>query len=129
MRRLLAFLRGLFPALKSRGTWADAVRVTDPARLARLERIYAEQVAWCGARGFVIQSPDCRVTLRVWPDELRAPPEFGVGKVLAPNVIAGDTGGTLLLRDGKLKDEAWLIAHECRHAITGIGGHPKELFP
>lgn len=109
--------------------WDQAVRVTDPVRLAKLARIYAEQVAWVrSVRPDAIQQPNCLVALREWPDRLRSP--FGIAKVLAPNVVTGDTGGTLLLHEGvRPEDEAWLMAHEVRHAITGIGSHPDWLFP
>jgi len=126
--RFLNWLRRLFGWKPAPTSWDQAVRVTDPARLAKLARIYAEQVAWCRERGFVIQSPDCLVTLREWPDGLRSP--FGIAKVLPPNAITGDTHGTLLLHEGvKDPDESWLMAHESKHAITGISDHPKDLFP
>ena len=122
------WLLRLFPRLAPQGRWGDAVRVTDPKRLAQFHVIYAEQVAWCRARGFTITAPDCRVTLRYWPDTLRPPDGFGIAKVLAPNVISGDTGGTVLIQRGYLHADD-ILAHEVRHAITGIGDHPKDLFP
>lgn len=122
------WLLRLFPRLAPQGRWGDAVRVTDPKRLAQFHVIYAEQVAWCRARGFTITAPDCRVTLRVWPDHLRAPNDFGLGKVLAPHVIAGDVHGTLLVRPKYLAID-WLLIHECKHAITGVSDHPTDLFP
>lgn len=122
------WLLRLIPALAPRGTWADAVRVTDPQRLARLDVLYAETVAWCRERGFAITAPERRVTLRYWPDDKRPPADFGIGKVLAPNVISGDDGGTLLVKAAYLGAE-WLLVHESKHAITGIGDHPKDLFP
>ena len=122
------WLLRIFPRLALRGEWGDAVLVTDPVALARLHRCYAETVAWCRARGFPIQSPDCLVTFRVWPEHLRAPDGFKAGQVLAPNVITGDTHGTLLVRKAYVATE-WLLVHESKHAITGIGSHPKDLFP
>lgn len=127
MLRLPRWLLRWFPRLKPRGTWADAVRVTDADALARLARCYAETVDWCRARGFPILAPSCEVVLRVWPDHLRPPAEFGIGKVLAPEVIKGDAHGTMLLRAKYLTVE-WLIKHEAKHAITGESGHPKALF-
>ena len=122
------WLLRLFPRLAPQGQWGDAVRVTDPKRLAQFHVIYAEQVAWCRARGFTITAPECRVTLRVWPDTLRAPRDFGIAKVLAPNVISGDDGGTVLIQRGYLHADD-ILAHEVRHAITGESGHPGWLFP
>lgn len=122
------WLLWLFPFLKPRGTWADAVRVTDPQAVARLARCYADTVVWCRARGFPILAPACEVTFRVWPDDKRAPADFGIGKVLAPNVIAGDAHGTLLVRASLVAQES-LLVHESKHCITGISYHPKDLFP
>ena len=122
------WLLRLFPRLAPQGRWGDAVRVTDPKRLAQFHVIYAQQVSWCRARGIAIQAPECRVTLRVWPDTLRPPPDFGIAKVLAPNVISGDDGGTVLIQRGYLHADD-IIAHECRHCITGESGHPDWLFP
>ena len=121
------WLLRLIPALAPRGTWADAVRVTDAVALARLDRCYAETVDWCRARGFPIQSPACRVVLRVWPDHLRPPDDFGIGKVLAPEEIKGDAHGTMLVKRGYLHAD-WLLRHESAHAITGITDHPAWLF-
>ena len=117
-----------FPHLAPRGEWGDAVRVTDPQALARLERCYAETVEWCRAHGFPIIAPAREVAFRVWPDHLRVPDGFKAGQVLAPNVISGDTHGTLLVREKFLAAE-WLLIHEAKHAITGISLHPPELFP
>ena len=122
------WLLRIFPFLFPRGTWGDAVLVTDPVAIARLARRYAEAVAWCRARGFPILAPACAVTFRVWPKRRRAPSGFGIGKVLAPNVIPGDTHGTLLVREAYIATE-WLLTHESLHAITGISDHPKDLFP
>lgn len=122
------WLLRLFPALQPRGTWADAVRVTDPAALARLDRCYAETVEWCRGRGFYITAPACEVVFRYWPDDKRAPKGFGLGQVLAPEVVKGDAHGTLLVRRAYLHAD-WLLVHEAKHAITGISGHPKDLFP
>lgn len=124
------WLTRIFPRLLPRGTWGDAVRVTEPARLAALQAIYGQRVEWVRAvRGpEAVIAPDCRVIFRVWPKHLRVPDGFGWGKVLAPNVIPGDSYGTLLVLDS-LKDNASLLAHECKHAITGVSDHPKWLFP
>jgi hypothetical protein len=104
------------------------VAVTDTERLASLDGIYAAQVAWCRARGISVTAPDRQVAFRVWPDTLRPPDGFGLAKVLPPNVIAGDGHGTLLIRE-RWKDNIDILAHECRHAITGQSGHPDWLFP
>ena len=121
------WLLRIFPCVAPRGEWGDAVLVTDPQSLARLERCYAETVAWCRARGFPILAPACEVTFRAWPKHRRAPSDFGIGKVLAPNVIKGDAHGTLLVREAYIATE-WLLTHESLHAITGISDHPKDLF-
>lgn len=121
------WLLRLIPALQPRGTWADAVRVTNPVAIARLERCYAETVDWCRARGFPIQSPECHVVLRVWPDHLRAPKGFGIGKVLAPEEIKGDAHGSMVIRERWL-GIGWLLRHESYHAITGDPTHPKTVF-
>lgn len=128
-RWLLAFWHWLTGWKPYSVTWDDAVRVTDPARLAKLDRIYAEQVAWVrSVRPDAIQQPNCLVTLREWPNRLRSP--FGIAKVLAPNVVTGDTGGTLLLHEGiRPDDEEKEMAHEVKHAITGEPKHPDWLFP
>lgn len=122
------WLVSLFPRLAPQGAWADAVIVTDPRRIARLHVLYAQAVVWVRARKpDALQSPECRVVFRVWPTHLRAPAGFGLGQVLAPNVIAGDTHGTLLVRKSLVGDDALLI-HEAKHAITGESGHPDWLF-
>lgn len=127
--RLLAFFRGLFPRFFLRqGQWKDAVRVTNTAHLMLLQKHYLATVQWCKDNNFIIQSPNCLVVFRVWPEYLRAPSEFGIGKVLAPNEIPGDTHGTLLVRASQVTNVSLLI-HESKHAITGISSHPKELFP
>ena len=121
------WLLRLFPRLAPQGRWGDAVRVTDPVALARLSRCYAETVAWCRAKGFPIQSPECRVVLRVWPEHLRAPEGLGIAQVLAPDVIKGDAHGTMLFKRAWLGTE-WLIRHESFHAITGDPTHPTTAF-
>jgi len=121
IQRFLAFLRGLFrrPVVR----WEDGERVTDP----RYARLYAETVERIRAvRPDAIQSPDFRVTVRLYD---RFPKEYAGrnGQVLAPNVIAGDTGGTLcLLRAFRNSDG--LVVHEIKHAVTGISDHPIWLF-
>ena len=126
--RFLAFLRGLFPRFFPPPVvrWEDGERISDPYVLARYERLYAETVERTRAiRPNAIQTPTMRVTVRIydrWPKGYEA----NIGKVLAPNTIAGDTGGTLCLRPNT-KD--WLIQHEMAHAITGIPDHPDWLFP
>ena len=52
-----------------------------------------------------------------------------MGKVLAPNVIAGDAYGTLCLYKSRKYPLDADIVHEMKHAITGIGDHPTWLFP
>jgi hypothetical protein len=127
--RLPRWLTYLFPRLLPQGRWADAVIVTNPKRLAALDAIYAQRVAWVRSiRPDAIQTPDRLVTFRVWPKHLKPPRDFGLGKVLSPYVIQADWHGTLLVRES-LVDDAHLIAHECIHAITGISDHPKDLFP
>lgn len=123
------WLVSLFPRLAPRGVWADAVRVTDYAALARFNRCYAHTVAWCRERAIFVQSPDCLVRFRYWPKDLRAPRDFDnlIGRVLSPGVIAGDTHGTLLVREAMIDNERLLI-HEAKHAITGESGHPDWLF-
>ena len=127
MTRFLAFLRGLFPRFFPPPVvrWEDGERVRDPYVLARYEKLYADTVERTRAlRPDAIQTPEMRVTVRIY-DRFPAPNENGIGKVLAPNVIAGDTGGTLCLRRGAVDG---IIRHEMKHAITGIPDHPIWLF-
>lgn len=122
--RFLAFLRGLFPRFfpPPLVRWEDGKVSTDPMYAT----IYADVVRRIRAvRPDAIQSPDFRVTVRLYD---RFPAEFasGWGKVLAPNVILGDTGGTLCLKRAVISDA--LIEHEMCHAVTGESGHPAWLF-
>lgn len=124
MRRLLAFLRGLFARPVVR--WEDGERVTDPATLAHYARLYAETVERIRAvRPDAIQTPTMNVTVRLY-DRFPAESASLWGRVLAPNVIAGDTGGTLGMKRAVASDG--LFCHEARHAITGISDHPSWLF-
>lgn len=121
--RLLYWIRRLFGLLPP-VQWSDGVVTTDPIYAA----IYVKTVAWVKVvHPEAVQSPEFRLTVRIYD---RWPKGFADnwGKVLAPNVIPGDTGGTLCLDKAKRHDEA-IIAHECKHAITGIGDHPDWLFP
>jgi hypothetical protein len=121
IQRFLAFLRNIFrrPVVR----WEDGERVTDP----RYARLYAETVERIRAvRPDAIQSPDFRVTVRLY-DRFPAESAGLNGRVLAPNVINGDTGGTLCLLRAFRKSDG-LFTHECRHAITGISDHPSWLF-
>ena len=102
--------------------WEDGVVDRD----LKYAIIYANVVERIRAvRPETIQTPTMRVTVRLYD---YFPPTFstGWGKVLSPNVIAGDTGGTLCLQRGALCDA--LIEHEMAHAITGISDHPAWLF-
>ena len=126
--RLLAFFRRLFGLLPP-ARWEDGVRVTDPYVLARYAARYAQTVAWVrvAAPQRPITAPEMHVTVRLYD---RFPKESAhlIGRVLSPNVIAGDTGGTLCLKTA-YREVEWLVIHEMKHAITGIGSHPKDLFP
>lgn len=130
--RLPRWLLWLFPSLAPRGTWADAVLVTDPQRLAALDAIYAETVAWVRARRpDAVIAPVRDVALRVWPKDVRSPKGFeGLdGRVLVAGVCSpDDTRGTMVLREAQV-DRVVLIAHESKHCITGESGHPDWLFP
>ena len=116
LRRLL----GLLPPAR----WEDGKISTDP----RYAAWYNATVAWVRVvNPEAIQQPDFRVTVRIydrWPKGY----EYNWGKVLPPNQIEGDTGGTLCLAKSKRNDTA-VIVEECQHAITGIGDHPQWLFP
>lgn len=124
MRRLLAFLRGLFhrPVVR----WEDGERVTDPTILTHYARLYAETVERIRAvRPDAIQTPTMHVTVRLY-DRFPAESASLWGRVLAPNVISGDTGGTLCMKRAVASDG--LFIHESKHAITGIPDHPSWLF-
>lgn len=128
MSRLLYLIRrflGLLPPAR----WEDGVRVTEPHMLAWYAARYAQTVAWVrvAAPQRPITAPEMVVTVRLYD---RWPPNNPnlQGKVLAPNVIDGDTGGTLCLAKN-LRHSTALIVHECKHAITGVSDHPKDLFP
>ena len=128
MTRLLAFIKGLFPRFFPPPTvrWEDGERVSDPYVLARYERLYAETVERTRAlRPDAIQTPTMRVTIRIYD---RFPEESATnwGRVLSPNVVAGDVGGTLAMKRAVVSDT--LFIHEAKHAITGIPDHPKWLF-
>ena len=119
-RKLLAFF-GIHKAVR----WEDGVIV----RGAIYARLYAETVAWVRANApqVPIQAPDLVATIRIYK---QWPVNDGLthyGKVLAPNTIPGDTGGTLCLLRQTRHDMA-LIVHECKHAVTGIPSHPAWLF-
>ena len=120
-RRLLAFLfPRFFPPPVVR--WEDGVVHTDP----RYAVWYAETVEWIRAvRPDAIQTPEMRVTVRLY-ERFPAESQGLWGRVLAPNVIRGDTGGTLCMKRA-VASEA-LFKHECVHAITGISDHPSWLF-
>lgn len=123
MKRLIDWFRrflGLLPPAK----WEDGVVVSDPVYAA----IYAKTVEWVRVvNPEAVIAPDFQLTVRVYD---RWPPDNPnlLGKVLPPNVIAGDSHGTLCLAK-KLRHNTALIAHECKHAITGESGHPDWLFP
>ena len=113
---------------QAQATWADAVLVSDPARLAHFDALYAETVAWVRARRpDAVQAPARQLAFRMWPSSKVSPVGFGWGKVLSPGVILGDVHGTLLVRQALLDNDA-LVIHECKHAITGIPDHPAWLF-
>ena len=123
MRRLWYLIRrflGLLPAPR----WEDGVVSTDP----RYAALYAQTVARIAAKyPDKVQSPDFRVTVRIydrWPEN---DGRIHYGKVLAPNVIKGDTGGTLCL-NAAFATSSDGIVHECGHAITGESGHPAWLY-
>jgi hypothetical protein len=122
-KRLAAFFKRLCSRPVVR--WEDGVVHTDP----RYAVWYAQTVAWCrvNAPQRPITAPEMVVTVRLYD---RFPKESAhlVGRVLAPNVIAGDTGGTLCLNKA-YRDVEWLVVHEVKHAITGVSDHPKDLFP
>lgn len=122
LTRLLAFLRGLFrkdPPVR----WEDGVVHTDP----RYAVWYAETVAWIRAvRPDAIQTPDFRVTVRLY-DRFPAESADLWGRVLAPNVIPGDTHGTLCMKRAVVSE--LLFKHESKHCVTGESGHPDWLFP
>jgi hypothetical protein len=122
MRRLLSFLfPRFFPPPVVR--WEDGVVHTDP----RYAAWYAEVVERIRAvRPDAIQTPEMRVTVRLY-ERFPAESQGLWGRVLAPNVIRGDTGGTLCLRKAFATNEP-LIRHEMCHAITGISDHPSWLF-
>lgn len=116
IRRLL----GLLPPAR----WEDGGVIHDPVYAA----LYAKTVAWVRAvRPDAVIAPDFHLTVRIYD---RWPPgnPNQRGRILSPNVIAGDTGGTLCLAR-KWRRNTALIVHECKHAITGISDHPKDLFP
>ena len=125
MRRLLYHLRRFFGLLPP-AQWADGVRVTDDASYRAL---YAKTLEWVRTANpeAIITAPEFVLTVRIYD---RWPPNNPNlrGKILAPNVIPGDTGGTLCLAKS-LRHNAALIVHESKHAITGISDHPKWLFP
>ena len=110
---------GLLPPVQ----WADG-KVVDGAFYAA---IYADTVAWVrNLRPDAVQTPEFKLTVRIydrWPKDFA----YNFGKVLAPNTIPGDTGGTLCLAKTKARDTATII-HEAKHAITGITDHPAWLF-
>lgn len=123
MKRLWYLIRrflGLLPAPR----WEDGVVSTDPVYAA----LYAKTVAWVrSVRPEAIQAPELVATVRIydrWPKGY----EYNLGKVLSPNVIHGDTGGTICLAKAHQHDTD-IITHEMRHAITGIPDHPDWLFP
>lgn len=119
----------LFPRLAPQGQWSDAVIVTDTRRLANLDALYAKTVSWVRVvRPDAVIAPERTVIFRVWPKHLRSPDDFKIGKVLAPNVIPGDTHGTLLMR-AAWQDNVPVLVEECKHSITGESGHPAWLFP
>ena len=127
MKRLLAFIKGLFPRFFPPPVvrWEDGVVHTDP----RYAVWYAETVEWVRltAPNAPITAPEMRVTVRLY-DRFPSESSHLLGRVLSPNVVSGDTHGTLcLLRP--FRDKEWLFVHECRHAITGIPDHPAWLFP
>ena len=128
MYRLLAFFRRLFGRLPP-ARWEDGVRVTEPHMLAWYAALYAKTVAWVrvAAPQRPITAPEMVVTVRLYD---RWPPNNPNlrGKVLSPNVIAGDIHGTLCLAKS-LRHNTALIVHESKHAITGVSDHPKDLFP
>ncbi len=102
--------------------------VTDPKRLTNLDALYAKTVNWVRfVRPGAVIAPERHVTFRVWPKHLRAPDDFGWGKVLVANIIPGDIDGTLLVR-ASLVDNTALLIHEAKHCITGESGHPAWLF-
>ncbi|MFA6167800.1 MAG: hypothetical protein WC700_14360 [Gemmatimonadaceae bacterium] len=119
------WLRRLFARWFSRPVvrWEDGVIDTDP----KYARLYAEVVQRVrAARPDAVQSPDFRVTVRLYP-HFPDPHASGWGKVLPPNQIAGDAFGTLCLnRAYRVNND--LIRHECAHAVTGIPDHPAWLF-
>ncbi len=124
MRRLLAFLCRLFPRFFPPPIvrWEDGIIHTDP----RYAVWYAEVVERIRAvRPDAIQTPTMNVTVRLY-DRFPAESASLWGRVLAPNVIAGDTGGTLGMKRAVASDG--LFCHEARHAITGISDHPSWLF-
>lgn len=123
----MRFLRWLWTYFfPPKPTWADGVRYVSPRHAV----LYAEQVTWIRSIGHAadIQSPDFKLTVRVWPGKLPPPHYLSAGCILAPNEIPGDTGGTLCLRNS-MRDDDGLVREECKHAITGIGDHPSWLFP
>lgn len=119
-KRIAAFFKRLFSRPVVR--WEDGVVHTDP----RYAVWYAETVERIRAvRPDAIQTPEMRVTVRLYE---RFPAESASlwGRVLAPNVIKGDTGGTLCMKRA-VASEA-LFKHECFHGITGDPGHPVWAF-
>jgi hypothetical protein len=126
--RLLAFLRGLFPRFFPPPVvrWEDGTVSTDP----RYAVWYAETVARIRANcpDIPIQSPDFRVTVRIYDRWPIRDGRIHYGKVLAPNVIQGDTHGTLCMNKPFALDRAKVV-HENKHCITGEPEHPKALFP
>lgn len=123
LRRVLAFFVLTLVAC-SPVEWADGRVDTDP----RYAVLYADVVRRIEAvRPDAIQAPVMGLTVRLYDNGFPAPDTDGLGKVLAPNVIPGDTGGTLCLR-AMYRKTRWLIQHEQAHAITGIPDHPLWLF-
>lgn len=122
--RLLYWIRRLLGLLPP-AQWTDGVVVHDPVYAA----IYAKTVEWVKAN-----APDAPITASVFVltvrlyDRWPKGSEYNWGRVLAPNIIPGDTGGTLCLAETKAHDVG-IITHECKHAITGVGDHPAWLFP
>ena len=109
----------------ARASWDDGVVVTDPVYAA----IYAKTADWVRTvHPEAVIAPEFRLTVRLydhWPKGNEATQQ---GRILAPNVIAGDTGGTLCLAR-KWRRNTALIVHECKHAVTGVSDHPRWLFP
>lgn len=107
-------------------TWAEAVLVTNPTRIAQLDGMYVDLVARIQAvRPEAVQTPIRRVAYRVHPRSFPSPSQNGWGKTLAPAVL--DPHGTIVvLQSMQNNDDLW--QHEMVHAITGIPDHPQWLF-